>query len=195
MIAWSPHKQTKRVKLFLIAVVLITVSLVAIVYVGFRHISDTPTMILSTIREGADMSIGKIQQTSTRDGKKVWSLEASSAHYMDSENQLILKDLSVTFFLEDNSEVYLTAEKGNLNTKSHNIDVSGNVVITKDKYVITTDKMKYKHASRFIYSRDPVVISGESGKISADTASFDLKTNKITLEGKVEGTFKENSAL
>ena len=195
MIAWKPHKQTKRVKLFLIAVVLITVSLVVIVYVGFRQISDTPTMILSTIQEGADMSIGKIHQTSTRDGKKEWSLEANSAHYMDSKHQLILKDLSVTFFLEDNSEVYLTADKGKLNTKSHNIDVSGNVVITKDKYVITTDKMKYKHKRRFIYSRDPVVISGESGKISADTASFDLNTNKITLEGKVEGTFKENSAL
>lgn len=195
MIAWSPHKQTKRVKLFLIAVVLITVSLVVIVYVGFRQISDTPTMILSTIQEGADMSIGKIQQTSTRDGKKEWSLEASSAHYMDSKHHLILKELSVTFFLEDNSEVYLTADKGKLNTKSNNIDVSGNVVITKDKYVITTDKMKYKHKRRLIYSHDPVVISGESGKISADTASFDLNTNKITLEGKVEGTFKENSAL
>ena len=103
MIAWSPHKHPKRVKLFLMAVVLITVSLVIIVYVGFRRISDTPTMILSTIQEGADMSIGKIHQTSTRDGKKEWSLEASSAHYMDSENQLILEDLSVTFFLEDNS--------------------------------------------------------------------------------------------
>jgi hypothetical protein len=55
--------------------------------------------------------------------------------------------------------------------------------------------MKYKHKRRLIYSHDPVVISGESGKISADTASFDLNTNKITLEGKVEGTFKENSAL
>lgn len=195
MIAWSPHKYPKRIKLFLMAVVLITVSLVIIVYVGFRRVSDTPTMILSTIKEGADMSIGKIHQISTRDGKKEWSLEASSAHYMDSKHQLILEDISVTFFLEDNSEVYLTANEGKLNTTSNNIDVSGNVVITKDKYVITTDKMKYRHQKRLIYSRDPVVISGESGKISADTASFDLNANKITLEGKVEGTFKENSAL
>jgi len=191
----SSHKNPKRVKLFLIAVVSITVSLVIIVYVGFRRISDTPTMILSNIRKGADMSIGKIHQTSTRDGKKEWSLEASSADYMDSKHQLILKDLSVTFFLEDNSEVYLTADKGKLDTQSNNIEVSGNVVITKDKYVITTDRMKYRHKKRLIYSRDPVVISGEAGKISADTASFDLNTNKVTLEGKVEGTFKETSAL
>lgn len=195
MISWSPHKHSKRVKLLLMAVVLITVSLVIIVYVGFRRISDTPALILSTIQEGADMSIGKIHQTSTRDGKKEWSLEAGSAHYMDSEHQLILEDLSVTFFLEDNSEVYLTANKGKLNTKTNNIDVSGNVVITKDKYVLTTERMKYKHEKRLIYSQEPVVISGESGKISADTASFDLNTNKITLEGKVEGTIKENSAL
>ena len=56
MISWSPHKHPKRVKLFLMAVVLITVSLVFIVYVGFRRISDTPALILSTIQEGADMS-------------------------------------------------------------------------------------------------------------------------------------------
>ena len=195
MSAWRPRKNPKRVKLFLIAVVLIMVSLVIIVYVGFRQISDTPTMIMSNIKKGADMSIGKIHQTSTRDGKKEWTLEASSAHYMDSKNHLILKDLSVTFFLKDNQKVYLTADKGKLNTKTNNIDVSGNVIITKDAYVITTDKMIYKHKNRLIFSRDPVFISGNSGKIKADTAAFDLQTNKITLEGKVEGTFKENSAL
>ena len=195
MAAWSPHKHPKRVKIFLIAVVLITISLVVAVYIGFRQITDTPEMILSTIKEGADMSIGKIHQTSTRDGKKEWSLEASSAHYTDAKHQVVLKDLSVTFFLEDNSEVYLTADNGKLNTKSNNIDVSGNVVITRDKYVLTTNKMKYKHKQRLILSRDPVVITGEAGKISADTALFDLDTNKITLEGKVEGTFKQNSAL
>jgi LPS export ABC transporter protein LptC len=114
---------------------------------------------------------------------------------MDAKNQLVLEDLSVTFFLKDNSEVYLTADRGKLNTKTNNIYVSGNVVITKDKYVITTDKMRYKHKDRLIFSSDPVVISGESGKITANTATFDLDTNKITLEGKVEGTFKENSVL
>lgn len=195
MIAWSAHKHSKRLKLFLMAVVLIMVSLIVIVFVGYRRISDTPAQIFSTLQEGADMSIGKIHQTSTRDGKKEWSLEASSGHYRDSEHELILNELSVTFFLEDNSEVYLTAKKGKLNTKSNNIDVSGNVVITKDKYVITTEKMKYKHKRRVIYSLHPVVISGESGTISADTASFDLNTNKITLEGKVEGTIKQNIAL
>ncbi len=191
----SPQKRTRRVKLFLTAVVLITVGLVIIVYVGYRRISETPELILSTIRDDADMSIGKIHQTSTRDGKKEWSLEASSAHYMSEKNQVILEDLFVTFYLEDNSEVHLKANKGKLHTNSNNIEVSGNVVITKDKYVITTEQLKYRHKKRIIYCQVPLVISGESGKISAETASFDLNTNRVTLEGKVEGTFSESSAL
>jgi LPS export ABC transporter protein LptC len=193
--AWTPYKTRKRIKLILWSIILITVGIIIVVYLGYRRISDTPELILSTIQDGANLSIGRIQQTATRDGKREWSLEATSAHYIETEKQVILKDLAVTFFLDDNSEVYLTAQKGVLNTDSNDIEVSGNVVIKKDNYRLTTEQLNYDHKQRIIFTKVPVTISGNSTNILADSAIFDLNTKKVRLEGNVEGTLSANSAL
>ena len=193
--AWSPYKTPKRIKLILLSIILITVGIIIVVYLGYRRISDTPELILSTIQDGANMSIGRIQQTATRDGKREWTLEATSAHYIETQKQVILKDLAVTFFLDDNSEVYLTAQKGILNTDSNDIEVSGNVVIKKDNYRLTTEQLNYDHKRRIIFTKVPVTISGNSTNILADSAIFDLNTKKVRLEGNVEGTLSANSAL
>jgi len=193
--AWNPSKTSKTIKLILLSIILITVGIVIVVYVGYRRISNTPELILSTIEEGANMSIGKIRQTVTRDGKREWSLEADSAHYIEKQKQVILKDLSVTFFLDDNSEVYLSAQKGIVNRDSNDIEVSGNVVIKKDNYRLTTEQLNYDHKQRIIFSKVPVTISGNSTNILADSAIFDLNTKKIRLEGNIEGTLSANNSL
>jgi len=193
--AWNPSKTSKTIKLILLSIILITVGIVIVVYVGYRRISNTPELILSTIEEGANMSIGKIRQTVTRDGKREWSLEADSAHYIEKQKQMILKDLSVTFFLDDNSEVYLSAQKGIVNRDSNDIEVSGNVVIKKDNYRLTTEQLNYDHKQRIIFSKVPVTISGNSTNILADSAIFDLNTKKIRLEGNIEGTLSANNSL
>jgi LPS export ABC transporter protein LptC len=193
--AWTQSKTSKIIKLILLSIILITVGIVIVVYVGYRRISNTPELILSTIEDGANMSIGRIRQTVTHDGKRQWSLEAESAHYIETQKQVILKDLSVTFFLDDNSEVYLSAQKGIVNRDSNDIEVSGNVVIKKDNYRLTTEQLNYDHKQRIIFSKVPVTISGNSTNILADSAIFDLNTKKIRLEGNVEGTLSANSAL
>ena len=177
------------------AIILIAVSIVIVVYIGYRRLSDIPDALLATIQDGADMSIGRIHQTATRDGKREWILEASSAHYTQSKKEVILKDLTVTFFLDDNSEVYLTGNRGKLNTSTNDIEVSGSVVIKKDNYQLITEKLNYAHNQRIIFSTVPVLIVGDDARISANSASLDLNTKKLRLEGNVESTFSENIEL
>jgi LPS export ABC transporter protein LptC len=191
----TEYNISKRLKLVLLSIILIAVSIVIVVYVGYRGLSDAPDLILSSIQDGADMSIGKIHQTATRDGKREWSLEASSAHYIETKKQVILNDLFVTYFLEDNSEVYLTAQRGVLDTGTNDMEVEGNIIIKKDNYQLTTENLNYEHKRRIITCNAPVRISGTAASISANSASFDLNTKKVTLEGNVESTVSENSAL
>jgi LPS export ABC transporter protein LptC len=185
----------KRMKIILLSTVLVIVSILVFAYLGYRRISTTPDLIISTIQDGADMSIGRIHQTSTRDGRKEWSLEANSAQYSQTKKQVILEDLAVTYFLEDGSEVYLTAEHGTLNTASNDIEVSGNVVVKKDQYTMRTENLSYKHDRRLIEATTPVAISGDAAEISANRALFDLNTKKIELYGEVEGFIEEDIRL
>ena len=192
---FNQYRKSKKLKYVLLLIVLIAVGIVVVVYMGYRRLSEAPELILSTIQDGADMSIGKIHQTATRDGKREWSLEAASAHYMEDEKQVILNELSVTFYLDDGDEVYLTAERGVLNTGSNDIEVSGNVIIKKDTYQLTTDKLNYENKQRIIFTRGPVLLTGEDARLSANSASLDLNTKTIILKGNVESTISENSSL
>jgi lipopolysaccharide export system protein LptC len=193
--AQSKYKKSNKIKIILVGIVLIIIAIVIVVYIGYQQLSNAPNMILSTIEDGSDMSIGRIQQTATRDGKREWSLEASSARYSQSKKEVILNDLAMTFFLDDESEVYLTAQKGVLNTSTNDIEVTGNVVVKRETYELTTEKLNYRHDKRIVFSTVPVLIVGDDAKISADSASLNLNTKKLRLKGHVESSLSENISM
>lgn len=189
------YKKPVKIKILLLTIILITISGVIGIYIGFRQDSKQAEPIPESIEPDATLSIGKIQQTATRKGKKQWSLEANSAHYIDKTNQMVLKDLSVIFFLEDDSEVTLAADRGILKIDSNDITVSGNVVLNNQEYKLLTDKLNYVHDRRVMYSDAPVIITGASARLEADSASFDLNSKKITMDGSVEATIAKNFEL
>jgi LPS export ABC transporter protein LptC len=185
---WSRLKKTKKLSLFLLIVILLSVGTVVSVFIGYRQVSNAPEMLLSSIKEGANLSLGKIRQTATRDGKKEWSLEADSANYMEAENKVDLKNLSVVYFLEDNREVYLKADQGILQTDTNDIEFSGNVVIRNEAYRMKTEHLNYEHGQRIIICDQSIRILGQGAELTAESAKYDLTADKIVLEGNVVAT-------
>ncbi|MGD9301615.1 MAG: LPS export ABC transporter periplasmic protein LptC, partial [Desulfobacterales bacterium] len=112
-------KKNKKLSLFLLAIILVAIGTISAVFIGYQRVSSAPEMLLSSIKEGANLSLGKIRQTATRDGKKEWSLEADSAHYIENDKKAVLKNLMITYFLKDNREVYLNAREGILRTDTN----------------------------------------------------------------------------
>jgi len=185
---WSRLKKTKKLSIFLLIVILLSVGMVVSVFIGYRQVSNAPEMLLSSIKEGANLSLGKIRQTATRDGKKEWSLEADSANYMEAENKVDLKNLSVVYFLEDNREVYLKADQGILQTDTNDIEFSGNVVIRNEEYRMKTEHLNYEHGQRIIICDQSIRILGQGAELTAESAKYDLTADKIVLEGNVVAT-------
>jgi len=114
--------KTKKLSIILLIVILLALGTVVAVFIGYRTVSNAPEMLISSIQDGANLSLGKIKQTATRDGKKEWSLEAASAQYMENDKKAVLKDLFITYFLEDDRKVYLNADQGILNTDTNDIE-------------------------------------------------------------------------
>ena len=191
----SQYKKPKKIKIFLLATILIALGSVIGIYIGFRQDSKIPESVPDSVETDATLSIGKIHQTAARKGKKEWSLEADSAHYIEKTNQMVLKDLTVIFFLKDNSEVTLAADRGILKTDSNDIAVSGNVVLNNKEYKLLTENLNYAHERRILYSNAPVTITGASAQLVADSISFDLNSKKLTLEGSVEANIAKDFKL
>ena len=185
-------RKNKKLSIALILVILVTIGTVAAVFIGYRRVVTAPEQLLSSIKEGANLSLGKIRQTATRDGKKEWSLEAGSAHYVENEKKAVLKDLFITYFLKDNREIYLEAEEGILRTDTNDIEFSGNVVIRNEGYRLKTRRLSYEHERRLIFSNDPVQVSGEDVNLSARSLEFNLNQNTILLSGKVEASISRD---
>jgi LPS export ABC transporter protein LptC len=188
----AEYRKPKKLKIFLLATIFITLTAVIWIYIGFQQDSTVSESMPESVEPDTTLSIGKIHHTATRKGKREWSLEAASANYIGETSQMVLKDLTVTFFLDDASEMTLTADKGNLNTDSNDIEVSGNVVVINREYKLRTEELNYAHDKRVLYSTAPVTISGPETTLAADKISLDLNTNIVTLEGSVETTIADN---
>lgn len=182
----------KKLSIILLIVILLAIGTVVTVFIGYRQVSNAPELLLSSIKDGANLSLGKIRQTATRDGKKEWSLEAGSASYIENENKAVLKDLFITYYLKDNKEVYLNADQGILNTETNDIEFSGNVVVRNEEYKLKTEKLDYQHERRFISSDVPVHILGDEADVTANSLTYDLNANKIVLTGNVVATISRN---
>jgi len=185
----------KKLKLILLSVIVITFGIVFAIFIRYRHQTDEFKAPVSTIPEDANMAIGKIHQTATRNGETEWSLDAGSVTYFDEKKSALFQDLSVTFFLKDGSHVYMTADKGILKTDSKDIEVTGNVVVKNIDYRLETETMQYKHKERIIFSRVPVEISGAAFELAADSMSIDLNENKAAFKGNVKGNMNEKTRL
>jgi LPS export ABC transporter protein LptC len=189
------YKKPKKLKMILLATIVIALGSVIAVYIQFRSVANVAEPLVDSEEPDATLSVNKIQQTATRDGKKEWSLEASSGHYLDETQQLLLKDVKVTFFLKDKSEIILIADQGTLNTDTSNIEVSGNVVLKNNEYKLLTEILSYVHDQRVLYSKAPVRISGTSAELAAESLTFDLDAKRLTLEGGVATTIDEDFTL
>ena len=185
----------KKLKLFLISLIFLIFGVVLIVFFQYRHVLEQNDISVSIGQSKANISIGKAHQTATRNGRKEWSLDASSADYMDKNSQAIFKDLSVTFYLKDETKVYITASQGILKTDSNDMEIYGNVVVRNKYYKLRCENLYYKHDKRILFSKVPVNITGDSFELVADSMSLNLNTNKALFEGKVKGTFSEHFIL
>ncbi|MDY6790780.1 MAG: LPS export ABC transporter periplasmic protein LptC [Thermodesulfobacteriota bacterium] len=189
------HKNPKKLKIFLLAFMVIALTAVIAVFISERHLLENPETLISSLPVDANLSIGKIHQTSTKNGVKEFTLDAASAYYTATKKEVVLTDLSVTFFLKNEQEVFLTANKGILQTDSKNIEITGNVMVKNKSSRLFTEQLQYKHSGRQLLSKAPVKIVGDAYQLKADRMSFDLNTNQTVLEGRVEGAFSENFAI
>jgi LPS export ABC transporter protein LptC len=187
--------KSKQIKWGLLTVIAVMVGVLVWAYVDHRRTNVRPRVILDHLDPDADMRLGKVHQTGTRDGVKEWDLLAGSAKYNDAKDQVEFEDVAATFFLKDNQEVSLNADRGVLQTDSRDMSISGRVVVKNRSYKLETEALTYLHGERLILSQTPVVISGQAFRLAGDRLTLDLEAQEAKLEGKVNGSFDEDFTL
>jgi LPS export ABC transporter protein LptC len=180
-------KHPKKIKAAIVLTILLALGGMTLLFVDYRRSFEDTAELIRKLPQGADLSLNDIHQTATRDGKTQWRLDATAAHYLTGEKQVILKNLSMT--------VLLTADNGILMTQTKDVSVSGNIELTHDTSRLVTETLEYRSADQTLFAKNPVTIFGDAYRLKAQSMVLDLSRNRAVLKGNVEGSFSENMAL
>ncbi len=182
-------------KWILTAMAVLGMVVLIVVFIQFRRHQDRYVVPLPDIATQALMRLVGLHQTATKDGKVQWKLDAESAELEADSGRMILKSPVVDFHTEDGGIVHLTAEQGVLDTRSNDMQVSGNVRLRDDRYTLLTEMLIYQHAQRTLRSDVPVIIESDAFGLRADTMTYDLEENRALFEGQVEGNLHEDLVI
>jgi len=183
-------------KLFLLITLFLVFGVVITVFIGYRTVSKPQELILSSlVQDDATIAIDRVYQTSTKNGIKEWSLDAVSAQFIEKDRQAVFDELSVVFYMENDTSVKLSANQGYLNTDTKDIRVDGDVIAYDGEFKILTETLNYEHEGRVLVTTKPVQVLGSTFRVNADSASYDLTSQRTTFDGKVEGTIFDKIKL
>lgn len=194
MSAWARDNR-RTAKRLLVTLMLVALGAVAAVFFEYQRRQGDVGEPGAELRSEADMAIGRVQQTATRDGRIEWRVDAGSAEYSDAAGEVRLNDLAVTFFLADGDRCRVTADQGRIGTQTNDLDVSGQVVVTQHFWRMESTDLAYRNRRREFSTTTGVRLSGPRLTITAERMTFNLDTQRAFLEGRVEGIFSENKLL
>ncbi len=168
--------------------------LAALVFVTARHMGGDDSVKPKAPEETeAELSINNFRHTATSKGRTEWTLKAETAEYYKGSRKVRLKNLSLTFYPESGKpRTHLTADSGIVDLKTHDADISGNILVKNPGYRLEAKTLHYRHESNIITSHKHIKLTGSSVLLTADEMEYDLETRRIECRGNVEGTLNDN---
>jgi LPS export ABC transporter protein LptC len=122
------------------------------------------------------------------DNFKLWDLHARTARVFEDGNQINLEGLEIMFYQRSGAPYQIKADQGELDMKTRNIHIRGNVkALLPDNAIIETHSAFYDNTNRIITSPDPLTITrgslimqgvGLTADLNAETVSI-LKNVKV----------------
>ncbi len=186
-------KPLKQILTYPLAGLLVLIIIVISGFFYFDRLLSKPVQIKDIhIDTKAVLKLNILQQISKKNGIKEWELKADSATLLKDEDKAILIDVSIIFFDKNSKKVFLNSEKGFLNTKTHDMIFSDNVVVRYETSTLKTDKLHYNKKKHMIYSDTHVKFTKNKSVIEADSMETKLNDNCTILKGHVKGKFSEN---
>lgn len=178
----------------LTAAVVLGTGAMVVVFFQFRDRQMEP-IPMPDIATKAIMTIAKLHQTATKDGKIQWELDAEAAQMEADSGRMRLTAPKIHFNTDDGAKVLLTADQGVLDTRNNDMEVSGNVCLRDNRYTLVTETLTYQHEQRLLRSDTPVKITHTAFDLRANSMTYNLDQSLAQFDGQVEGTLNETPAL
>lgn len=150
-----------------------------------------PEAPLELIPENVDLTLKNIKYTKTRDGEPLWTLIADSAAHSMDDSITRIKNVRMIFYDQDDGDVLLTAESGELIPEYSTVTVSTNVVVKNPKgNTLKTDFLEYKEAVNILQTDRIVTIIGDYFVVNGKGMTVDVDERTLVLLSDVKAELR-----
>ena len=172
-----------------IAVVLVLAAALILFFDIFSPVS--PETMLKIMSDRADLEVKNVLYREVGGDGTKWEIRAKNASYLRKQNQANFAQVEIKLFLPDGKVIVLTGDKGQLNTATRDITISGNVGITSlSDERFTTDYLQYSAAEQRLHTDAAVLMETPQLKINGVGLSLSLQDRDVVLLSRVHGRVK-----
>lgn len=165
--------------------------LVAVILLGlaiWRHVQQLPVQdILEALPQDIDLALDNLHYTETQDGQKRWTVSSERAEYLRSSNLVRLTPVQVVFYDAGSfGDLTLTADHGELQEDTRQVDVRGNVVVTAGGgEELTTESLRYDEQRRELTTTAPIHYRAPRMELTGVGLLIDLEKDVLMVKNDV----------
>ena len=136
----------------------------------------------SKLTEETSNIIENVNYTGTNNRGTFFELNAAIAEIKHDEPNLSrLQDVFVVIRLRNLRTIHIQSDKAVFNKISNDCEFFGNVKITEQDNVITSDNLDFYNSKNFLQAYNNVEYSGMKGALIADKVDVDLLKNEANI--------------
>ena len=136
----------------------------------------------SKLTEETSNIIENVNYTGTNNRGTFFELNAAIAEIKHDEPNLSrLQDVLVVIRLKDLRTIHIRSDKAVFNKITNDCEFFGNVKITEQDNVITSDNLDFYNSKNFLQAYNNVEYSGMKGALIADKVDVDLLKNEANI--------------
>ena len=143
---------------------------------------NSSTENASKLTEETSNIIENVNYTGTNNRGTFFELNAAMAEIKyDEPNLSRLQDVFVVIRLRNLRTIHIQSDKAVFNKISNDCEFFGNVKITEQDNVITSDNLDFYNSKNFLQAYNNVEYSGMKGTLIADKVDVDLLKNEANI--------------
>jgi LPS export ABC transporter protein LptC len=166
--------------------------LVAVLIIFFDKFPPlSPATMLKIMSDRADLEVKNVLYREVGGDGNKWEIRAKKASYLRKQNLAYFDQVEVKLFFPDGKVMVLAAEKGQLDTTTRDMKISGNVGVTSvSGERFATDYLQYSAAGQRLYTDAAVLMETPRLQIRGVGMSLSLPNKDIVLFSKVRARIK-----
>jgi LPS export ABC transporter protein LptC len=139
------------------------------------------------------IGLQEINFTQVKEGVKLWELKAEAVTYQQPENMIFFKKILLTYFPKGEKPITLEGNLGNLDTKSKNVFIEGQVIVsTPEGYELKIPSLHYRDDQKEIYSDHKFSFKGPNFVLDGLGMTMNLESQKVKVPKRARMTFYQS---